>query len=173
MRHVPKPKQGEFAPYAILYIDLVPDDGFVLQHLSDNLAVIKALVLGLPAEKHGQPHAPGEWTVKEILVHLIDCERILAYRALRFARNDFTELAGFDQDTYTVYSGANKRSIESILDEYDAVRAGTLTLFNSFEDAVFTNTGTANKNPLSVRGAAYFIAGHELHHLNSIRENYA
>lgn len=175
MRNIskPKPDADEYAPYAIMYIDLLPDDGLVLQHLADNLEVAKDLVQTFPEKELSIPHAEGEWTIKEILVHIIDDERIYAYRALRAARNDSTELFGFEPDDYAIMSNANERSMESIWDEYAAVRMATITLFKYLPDEAFTRASIANGHFMSVRAAAYHIAGHEVHHLNSIRENYA
>lgn len=174
MRTIPKPQPdaGEYAPYAIMYIDLLPDDGLVLQHLADNLQLVKDLALSFAEEKLSIPHAAGEWTIKEILVHIIDDERIYVYRALRAARGDSIELPGFEQEDYVVTSNANKRSLESILDEYSTVRMATISLFNYLPDEALTCACVANGHLMSVRAAAYHIAGHELHHLNSIRENY-
>lgn len=172
MKKVQKPKAGEYAPYAIMYIDLVPDDGLVLQHLRDNLQMFKDLVGSLPDEKLSTPCAQGEWTIKEIILHVIDTERIFAYRALRFARNDATELAGFDQESYAAYSEANARSIDDLLEELTAVRMATIALFNSFSEEIWTRSGLSNGHNLSVRSALYQIAGHELHHVDSIKENY-
>jgi hypothetical protein len=172
MKKVQKPEQGEYAPYAIMYIDLVPDDGLVLQHLRDDLQMFKELVGSLPDEKLCTPWAEGEWTIKEIVLHVIDTERVFAYRALRFARKDTTELPGFDQEIYAANSGANARSIEDLLEELTAVRMATLALFNSFGDEVWTRSGLSNGHKLSVRSALYQIAGHKLHHINSIKENY-
>jgi uncharacterized damage-inducible protein DinB len=172
MRNIPKPATGEYAPYAIMYIDLLPDDGRVLEHLQENLAVMQALVRGLPAEKLTTPWADDEWTIQEILVHIIDDERIYSYRALRSARNDTTELPGFDQELFAASSDANERSLDDIFEEYAAVRAATITLFQNLKDDVFTRASVANGHAMSVRAAAYHIAGHELHHLNSIREHY-
>ncbi|HEY4387288.1 MAG TPA: DinB family protein [Ktedonobacteraceae bacterium] len=172
MKKIQKPEPGEYALYAIMYIDLVPDDGFVLQHLRDNLQMFKDLVGTQPEEKLVTPCAEGEWTIKEIVAHVIDTERVFAYRALRFARNDTTALAGFDQDPYVTYSGANKRSIEDLLEELTYVRMATIALFNSFTEEVWQRSGLCNGHNLSVRSALYQIAGHELHHVNSIKENY-
>jgi uncharacterized damage-inducible protein DinB len=169
---IPKPQPGEYGAYYAGYITLVPNDGRVLNHLRANLETTKTFIRSFPAEKLSTPHEPGEWTIKEILIHVSDTERIFAYRALRIARNDPTELPGFDQDAYVPTSGANERGIESILEEYSAVRMATITLLESFPEDTLTQTGTASGNPLSVRAATYIIAGHELHHMNSIRENY-
>lgn len=172
MRHIAPPKEGEYAPYAIMYIKLVPDDGRVLEHMQDNLAKVREMFASLSEEKLTERFAENEWTIKEILVHVIDDERIYAYRALAFARNDTTELPGFEQDPYVANSGANDRSIESILDEYDAVRRATINLFEHLPEEAFDRVGTANHHRMSVRGALYHLAGHEIHHLNSMKENY-
>ncbi len=155
-----------------MYISLLPDDGLVLKHLKDNLESIKALSRFLLEEQLSYRFAEGEWTIKEILVHIIDDERIYAYRALRFARNDITELPGFNQEEYVLHSGANKRSIKDILEEYTVVRLATIALFNSFGEEALKQMGNANGNKMSVRAAVYHIAGHELHHLTSIKQNY-
>lgn len=172
MKIIPKPNSDEFAPYAIMYIGLLPDDGLVLKHLQDSVERTVQFVRSLPADKLAVPHKAGEWTIKEILVHIIDDERIYCYRALRYARNDTTELPGFEQDEYVPYSKANGRSLESILEELTAVRQATITLFSSFDDEALTRKGVGSGNIMSVRAAAYHIAGHELHHIQSIKENY-
>ena len=141
MKVIPKPKEGEFPPYAIMYMKLVPDDGLLLKHLHDNFITIKQLILSLPGEKLNYRYAKDKWTIKQILVHIIDDERIYAYRALRFARNDKTELPGFEQDDYVLNSRANERSVESILEEYEAVRQATVTLFNGLPEDSFLRTG--------------------------------
>jgi uncharacterized damage-inducible protein DinB len=172
MRTIPKPQAGEYAPYAVMYIDLLPDDGRVLEHLQENLAMVHTTVDVLRKEKLITPWAEGEWTIQEILVHIIDDERIYSYRALRSARNDTTELPGFDQELFVAASDANERSLDDIFEEYAAVRAATITLFKNVKDESLTRASVANGHVMSVRAAAYHIAGHELHHLNSIREHY-
>lgn len=133
MLNIPKPLEGEYAPYTLEYISEVPDDGQVLKHLEDNFKRVKTLVQSLDADKLITPHEAGEWTVQEVLVHMIDTERIFAYRALRMARGDTTSLLGFEQDDYVATSKANQRTLDDILAEYDTVRQATLTLFHSFE----------------------------------------
>lgn len=172
MESIQKPAEGEFAPYALAYINLVPDDGLVLQHLQDDVQTVTDLFLAQSDEKLSTPCAEGEWTMKEILGHITDTERVFAYRALCFARNDTTEQPGFDQDTYVKYSGANERSAADLLEEFTAVRIATIALFNSFGAEVWTRAGVANGHLLSVRAAAYIIAGHGLHHIESIKQNY-
>ncbi len=172
MKLIPKPSPGEYAPYTIMYIGLLPDDGLILKHLHDNLTQTIEFIRSFPEEKLVQPHTKGEWTIKEILVHIIDDERIYAYRALRYARNDSTELPGFEQDDYVPHSKANERDLEEIFEELTAVRQATITLFKSFGEAALTRKGIGSGNIMSVRAAVYHIAGHELHHMDSIRENY-
>ena len=172
MRIIPKPEPGEFPPYAIMYIKLLPDDGLLLQHLKDNLVATKNLILSLPPERLAYRYANDKWTIKEILVHIIDDERIYAYRAMCFARNEKTELPGFEQDDYAHFSGANEREISSILEEYEAVRNSTIALLNGLPEEAFLRAGTANNNRVTVRALANHIAGHELHHINIIKEKY-
>lgn len=172
MKKIERPEEGEYAPYAIMYIGLLPDDGLVLQHLADNLKVTEDFILSLPEEKLSHRYAEGKWTIKEILLHISDDERIYAYRALRFARHDTTELPGFEQDDYAAHSGANERDIEDLLKELGTVRRATISLFEGLDSKALLRRGMANGNVMSVRAAAYHIAGHELHHLNLIRRRY-
>jgi len=172
MEKIQKPNEGEYAPYAIMYIDLVPQDGLVLKHLQEALQSTPKFILALPPEKLAVHWKEGEWSIKEILVHIMDTERIFCYRALRFARNDGTGLAGFEQDAYVHYSGANERDIAAVLEEYAAVRQSTLIFFKSLDEEALVRAGLVGGNQVSVRALAWMVTGHEIHHLNSIRENY-
>jgi len=172
MKRIAKPEPDEYAPYTIMYIGLLPDDGLILKHLYTNMVGTTKFLRSLPNEKLIYRYAKGKWTIKEILAHLIDDERIYAYRALRFARNDRTELPGFEQDNYALESKANIRTIESLLKEFAAVRRSTIALFDSFDGEVLERSGVASGNVMSVRAAAYHIAGHELRHINIIKERY-
>ena len=178
MRYIKKPVIGEYPEYSHIYMDLLEDDGMVLKHLWENFVKIKEFVYALPKEKLEYRYADDKWTIKEILVHLIDDERIFAYRALRYARNDDTPLHGFDQDAYAKNSKANERSLESIFDEYESVRRSTLTLFKYLPEESFMRGGKGVDidgsiiNQRTVRGLAYHIAGHELRHFNIIKERY-
>ena len=171
-KSIEKPKEGEYAPYAIMYIGLLPDDGQILKHLKNNFKATKDLLLSLSEETLNSRYADGKWTIKELLVHIIDDERIYAYRALRFARNDKTELPGFEQDDYATYSNANNRTIQDILKEFETVRNATISLFQNLDRDALTRSGVANGNVMSVRAAAYHIAGHELRHVQLIKERY-
>lgn len=155
-----------------MYIGLLPDDGLVLTHLQENLNTTKEFIRSLPEEKLLHRYAEGKWTIKEVLVHIIDDERIYAYRALSFARNDATELPGFEQDDYARNSRANERSIDDILDEFVAVRDSTIALFNGLDEEALGRGGVANGNFVTVRALTYHIAGHEMHHVNLIKERY-
>jgi uncharacterized damage-inducible protein DinB len=169
---IEKPGEGEYAPYAIRYIGLLPDDGLVLRHMEENLSATRELILSLPEEKLTHRYAEGKWTIKEILVHLSDDERIYAYRALRFARGDKTELPGFEQDDYAAHSGADGRGVEDILEEFATVRRATVSLFEGLDRGALLRVGVADGKVMSVRAAAYHIAGHELRHVNIIKERY-
>ena len=172
MRIIPKPGPQEYPPYAIMYMNLLPDDGLLLKHLEDNFVASKKLILSIPENKLLSAYAPGKWTIKEVLVHIIDDERIYAYRAMCFARNERKELPGFEQDEYAANSGANDRSIESILEEYEAVRNSTVALYRGFTDEALLRYGIANDNRVIVRALGYHIAGHELHHMKLITDRY-
>jgi len=172
LRAIEKPGNSEYPAYAHIYIDLLPDDGLILKHLSENVEHTWNLVASLPEDRLLHRYAPGKWTLKEILSHLIDDERIYVYRALRFARNDAAELPGFDQDHYALHSGANQRPIDALLDELTFVRHSTIAFFNSLDDASLLRTGIANGKRASVRALAYHIAGHELRHITIIKERY-
>ena len=172
MKKIEKPLEGEYAPYTIMYIGLLPDDCLVLKHLEDNLKATTDFILSLPEEKLKHRYAEGKWTIKEILAHIVDDERIYAYRALRFARDDKTELPGFEQDDYAIHSGANERDIRDILREFATVRRATISLFEGLDREALLRVGVADGKVMSVRAAAYHIAGHELHHINIIKEHY-
>jgi uncharacterized damage-inducible protein DinB len=143
-----------------------------LDHLLSNFDATKNFILSIPADKLLHRYAEGKWTIKEKVMHLIDMERIYSYRALRFARNDQTILPGFDADKYILHSGANERDISDLLNEFQAVRHSTIALLNGFAGEALLRTGVMNGHPVSVRALAYHIAGHELHHVDVIKDRY-
>ncbi len=171
-RQYPQPEIGEYLPHTLDYISLVPSDGLILDHLAGGLQQIEALVASCTPEKLTTPHAPGEWTIQDVLQHIMDTERVFAYRTLRFARGDTTDLPGFEQDPYAASANANTRPIVELLTEYRAVRAATISLIASLSDEALERWGTQAGTPVRVRGFVYIIPGHELYHLLSIRENY-
>ncbi len=166
-----RPTTDEYVPYQEAYISQVEGDDF-LSTLKMSLPRTTSFLKDLPADKWEHTYEPGKWTIKEIMLHLIDTERIMAYRALRIARNDRTPLAGFEQDDYVPYSNASERTPDSIMMEYFTLRKSTIDLFKNFSDEVYDRLGTASDKPISVLALGYIIAGHELHHLEVIRDKY-
>ena len=171
-RVIEKPQAGEYPVYADRYISLLPNDGMILKHFAANLASTKKFLLSIPKARLLYRYAEGKWTIKEILGHIVDDERIYVYRALRFARNDSTELPGFEQDDFARYSEANKRDVGDLLEEFTLVRQATIAFFQSLGDAALLRSGVADGKRASVRALAYHIAGHELRHMNIIKERY-
>ncbi|WP_310395744.1 alpha/beta hydrolase-fold protein [Hymenobacter sp.] len=167
-----RPADGDFLPYAGSYIDLMPAGTDPREALRAQPREIHAAFAHLSEAQAEQAYAPGKWTLKEMLLHQIDSERVFAYRALRFARGDNQDLRGFEQDDYVAHSGANARSVASLLAEYDATRAATVALFESFTEEQLARRGSANGGPATVRALLFIIPGHERHHLNIVRERY-
>ena len=167
-----RPAEGDFLPYALGYINQIPAGQDPREALRQQPEEVHAVFAGLSEAQAEKPYADGKWGLKEMLLHQIDTERIFAYRALRFARADGQDLCGFEQDDYVTNSNANARSIASLLAEYDAVRAATVTLFDTFGEAELSRRGTANGGPATVLALLYIIPGHERHHLNIVRERY-
>ncbi|WP_375438108.1 alpha/beta hydrolase-fold protein [uncultured Hymenobacter sp.] len=167
-----RPVVGQYNAYYDTYICLVPEGTDPLVQLQQQPEELRRLVGQLTDEQAGFAYAPGKWSIKEMLVHILDTERIFAYRALRIARGDQQPLAGFDQDEYVPYSGANERSLESIVKEYDTVRAATLSLFESFQPGAYDRMGIASGFPVSVRALAFILPGHEAHHLHILQQRY-
>lgn len=117
-------------------------------------------------------YAPEKWTIKDIIQHCIDTERIMSYRALRFARNDSTPLPGFEENEYAFHTITSQRSLEDLLDEYEIVRASTLAQFQHFDELMLNRSGIASNQTISVGSLGYVIVGHAIHHLNVIRDRY-
>ncbi len=168
---IPRPAADEHAPYYSRYIALVPD-GDLLAELSRAGAATAAMFRAIPPEKAHFRYAPGKWSVQEVLGHIIDTERVFGYRAMCFSRGDTTPLPSFDENAYTPESGADQRTLDSLVAEFAAVRAATVALFGGMTDAQLARRGTASGNPMSARAAAYVIAGHERHHTGQLRERY-
>lgn len=164
------PEPGEYAPYYQKYVDKVSDD--ILGRLESQHASTHALLERLTEQQAMFRYAPGKWSVKEVVGHLIDAERVFAYRALRFARADATELPGFDENAWVPEGRFDTRSIADLAAEFAAVRAATLALFHGLPESTHTRRGVANGNPMSVRALAMIMAGHEAHHVALLRERY-
>jgi uncharacterized damage-inducible protein DinB len=144
----------------------------MLEALTHSGEQMVTLVNAIPEIKGAHRYAPGKWSIKELLCHVMDAERIFAYRALRFARQDATPLAGFEENDYATQANAHARSIAQLAVELKNLRATTLDLFSSFTPDMLKRTGTANNALVSVLNIGYIIAGHETHHGNILRERY-
>jgi hypothetical protein len=166
-----RPQADEHNPYYSRYIDLVPQSdvlGTLAQQIKATLAVLK----GVSDEKANYSYAPDKWTVKEVVGHMIDTERVFAYRALRVARNDQTPMPGFEQDDYVRFGPFAKSRLSDLADEFSAVRQSNVLLLSQLDEQAWKRRGTANNSPISVRALAYIMAGHELHHRAILKEKY-
>ena len=166
-----RPSSDEYSPYYGGYIDQVPE-GDILTHLAGQIERTVQLLQGLTPEQAAFRPTPTDWSVKEVICHISDSERIFAYRALRIARADTTPLAGFDQEPYVAAAEADARPLADLLAEFAIVRASTLWLFRSLPAAAWVRRGVASDAPVSVRALAYIIAGHENHHVRSLINEY-
>ncbi len=166
-----RPQPTEYATFYESYISLVPG--------TDILAILEAQrmlmtqLLGARSEREGNfRYAADKWTVKEVVGHIIDTERIFAYRALRISRNDKTPCEGFEQDDYVKNGNFNERTLADLAEEFAQVRSASLALFLGLDGDAWQRRGTANKNEVTVRALAYITAGHELHHRRILEEKY-
>jgi hypothetical protein len=166
-----RPAADEFAPFYAGYVAAVPE-GDVTRTLAEHADALLARLKGLSDEQAAHVYAPGKWSVKEVICHITDTERIFTYRLLRIARGDTTPLASFDENAYAVASAANDRSLETLLGEFSAVRGATLALLRCLPEATWTRRGTASNKEISVRALAWISAGHALHHANVLAERY-
>lgn len=166
-----KPEETEYLPYYGRYISLV-QDGDILELLSKQLDETLPLLRSIPQSQASFRYAPDKWSINELVGHLIDSERIFAYRALRFARNDQTPVPGYEQDDYVRNASFNDWSLSELIDEFECVRRSTIFLFKHLNSDAWTRTGVANGSEASVRALAYIIAGHELHHRGILRSRY-
>lgn len=163
-----RPEAAEYAEFYGNYIARVPD-GPLLDFLATQPGNYRRLLGGMPDQQAEAPSAPGKWSIKQILGHLCDTERVISYRALRFARGDTKELQGFEQDDYVREAGSDARTLDDLLDELEAVRKSTLALFGSLPTGTEMRNGVANGNPVTVRALAYIVAGHCQHHYELLK----
>ena len=168
---IARPEPGEYAPYYDRYISLVPGSD-ILGTLDAQRRQMLLLLSGRDESDGDIRYAPDKWSVKEVLGHVCDTERIMSYRALRIARGDRTPIEGFEQDDYVRNGPFGERPLPEAIEDYIAVRRATLSLLRNLDDAAWARRGTANKNEISVRALAYLIAGHELHHRRILEEKY-
>lgn len=163
---------SEYPPYYQGYFQNLKADTNLLEELEASHFYFIKFVQDIPMDKYDYRYAPGKWTIKEIIQHIIDSERVFAYRALRFARNDKTELPGYDENKFAENTEANKRHLKDLLHEFSLVRHTTLELFKSFSDEVLKRTGVASGYNVSVRGLGFVIIAHQEHHKKVFAERY-
>lgn len=170
--HASRPSQTEYAPYFNRYIGLVAQSEFVTV-LTGQPAEYAAQLGRLSPEQAGFRYAPGKWSIREVLGHVIDAERVFGYRALCIARGETVSLPGFDENEYAAASGHDGCSLVELLEEFAHVRRGHIALFGHLGQAAWERTGTVNENAISVRGLAYIMTGHARHHAGILKERYA
>ena len=167
---VGRPTSDEFAPYYAGYVAAVPDQDPIAL-LGEQVAETQHFCERLGEQGATVPYAPGKWSTKDVLAHVADTERVMAYRALCIARGDETPLPGFDQDVYARAAGASGRPLARLLAELVATRVATVALFQGFDATAFGRRGTASGHGVSVRALLHIILGHERHHLRILREH--
>jgi uncharacterized damage-inducible protein DinB len=163
---------SEYAPYQASYITGVDDAYTLTEELEISLHNFIHFVQDIPMGKHDYRYAEGKWTIKEIIQHVIDAERIFAYRALRFSRNDTTELPGFDENSYVDNAHADNRGLQDLLTEMSAVRHANIMMFKSFTAEDLMRKGIASGYSVSVRAFGFLIIGHQNHHMRIFKERY-
>ena len=166
-----RPEAGEHAPYYARYTTLVPD-GDVVERLVAQFPATLQFLRSLGEEGGGRRYSPDKWSVRQVVGHLADTERVFTYRALRFARSDSTNLPGFDENNFVANARFDARTLAGLCDEFEAVRAATVAFFSNLDAEEWGRRGVANNNGMSVRAAAWIIAGHELHHVDVVRTRY-
>lgn len=166
-----RPQENDYAPFYKGYIEQVPQ-GEPIPALEKAGEEISRFLTLLPEGKSNYRYGPDKWTVKELLQHVIDTERIMAYRALTIARGDTAPLPGFDENSYVRQANVDYRSLNEFKTELQLVRKSSVCLFQSFDEAAFRRRGIANNNPITVLALAYIIAGHQLHHFRILQERY-
>lgn len=163
--------KNEYSSFYQTYIDECGDNRLI-EGLELNLDETLQFYKSIPIDKHEYRYDKGKWTIKELLQHIIDSERVFCYRALRFSRQDKTDLPGFEQDDYVAVSMANKRSLSDMLEEFKILRKSSICLFESFDKNMLRSKGFANDNEMSVRAVGFIIVGHVNHHTKIIKERY-
>ena len=162
----------EYAEYQQAYISLVDDAWSLTEELEVSVHAFIKFVQDIPIDKYDYRYAKGKWTIKDIIQHLIDTERIFAYRALRFARNDSTALPGFEENAYAAVANGSDRKLQEMLVELALVRQCTIALFKSFTEEDLLRRGVASGYNLSVRAVGFIIIGHQNHHMKIFKERY-
>ena len=168
---IPRPAASEYAPYFAPYVAKVPE-GDILELLAHQIDETTTMLGGLNDQQAAFRYAPGKWSVKQVVGHLTEAERVFSYRALCFARGDATPLPGWDENAYVANAHYDRRSMSALVADLRAARASTISLFRGFDGEELERAGTANNKLYSVRSIAYITAGHEQHHVDIIRARY-
>jgi len=163
--------ENEYSAFNATYINAI-ENLDLLEELEISLHDFIKFVQNIPLDKFDYRYAEGKWTIKDIIQHIIDAERIFGYRALRISRNDQTLLPGFEENDYVENTDANGRSIQELLTEFSAVRHSNLFLFKSFSEEQLTRMGIASSHPISVRALGFLMIGHSKHHQRVFQERY-
>ena len=169
---IPRPKPDEYPKFYSGYIQLVPDTD-ILTYLNEQINKLKSLSDSWKDKDTGYRYAPGKWSVKQIIGHVCDTERVFAYRAMCFSRNERASLPGFDQDEYVAESNFDAVPFDDLVDELISLRESNLRMFDNFNDEVWSKSGIANEKEMTIRSILYILAGHLEHHLNIIQERYS
>lgn len=163
---------AEYNPYYESFVKRINENVSLVDALVDGKQEVASFFTAIPESKLDFRYEVGKWTPKEVLMHIIDTERIFSYRALRFARKDKMDLLGFDQDTFIPPSNATQRTMDSLVKEYEAVRSATIALFENFDDTMLKEIGMGSGSPMSVRAIGFITLGHEKHHVSLIEDRY-
>lgn len=166
------PDKTEYDPYYERYVSLVANDD-IIDTLASQPTRLQDLFTAMPEERGEFRYAEGKWSIKELLGHLIDGERMFAYRLFRISRADETPIEGFEQDGYIENAHSNRRSFADLLEEFSLLRRANMLFLNNLTDEAWTRAGTANNVKISVRALVYIMAGHIEHHLNILRDRYS
>ncbi|HEY0030383.1 MAG TPA: DinB family protein [Bacteroidia bacterium] len=168
---IKRPAPSEYPSFYKGYVDNVKTDN-IIKELRDQVLDIQAIISTIPEDKEEYVYAPGKWTIKEIIGHIIDTERVLGYRAMRFARKDKTHLPGYDENEYVAKANFNKQTLYGLSHEFAIVREANLALFKVWDEEALSQVGVANNLDVSVRALLFMIAGHATHHMKVIKTKY-
>ena len=168
---IERPVSSEYEAYYHQYVSKVPQ-GDVLELMETRMRDTASLLAGIGADKAGYRYAPGKWSIKQVVGHLVDVERLFGYRAMAFARNDKTRLPSFEQNEYVEHADFDNRPLSDIAGEFECIRRSTVALFRSFDPDVLMRTGVASGFSFTVGSVAFIIAGHEIHHMGVLQERY-
>lgn len=166
-----RPQQGSYPAFLETYISKVKED-HILDALKANTQLLESFLKSIPQDKGDYAYAPGKWTIKQLIIHISDAERIFSYRALRFGRGDAQQPLPFEEDDYAKNSNADKRTLNSVIEESLAIRKATTLLFESFSEDTLKLEGTTAMGKVTVNGIGYAICGHAAHHIGVAKERY-